>query len=80
MYRYYVHPMSKGFMYMIAFIDVYSRKIMGWSISNSMSKQWCVAALKEAIAVNGKPNIINSNQVLNLQVRCGLIIWNLKRY
>jgi len=55
-------PMAKGFMYMIAFIDVYSRKIMGWSISNSMSKQWCIAALKEAIAVNGKPAIINSDQ------------------
>lgn len=55
-------PMAKGFMYMIAFIDVYSRKIMGWSISNSMSKQWCVATLKEAIEVNGKPKIINSDQ------------------
>ena len=54
--------MAKGFMYMIAFLDVYSRKIMGWSISNSMSKQWCVAALKEAIAANGKPKIINSDQ------------------
>jgi len=55
-------PMAKGFMYMIAFIDVYSRKIMGWSISNSMTKQWCVAALEEAIAANGKPLIINSDQ------------------
>jgi putative transposase len=55
-------PMAKGFMYMIAFIDVYSRKIMGWSISNSMTKQWCVASLKEAIEQNGKPLIINSDQ------------------
>ncbi|MBK9640777.1 MAG: transposase family protein [Saprospiraceae bacterium] len=55
-------PMAKGFMYMIAFLDVYSRKIMGWSISNSMSKQWGVAALKKAIAANGKPKIINSDQ------------------
>lgn len=55
-------PMAKGFMYMIAFIDVYSRKIMGWSISNSMTKQWCVASLKEAIVQNGKPLIINSDQ------------------
>jgi putative transposase len=31
-------PMAKGFMYMTAYIDVYSRKIMGWGISNSMSK------------------------------------------
>lgn len=55
-------PMAKGFMYMIAFIDVYSRKIMGWSISNSISKQWCIAALQEAIAANGKSKIINSDQ------------------
>jgi putative transposase len=36
--------------------------IMGWSISNSMTKQWCIAALKEAIELNGKPMIINSDQ------------------
>ncbi len=39
-------PMAKGFMYMTAFIDVYSRKIVGWGISNSMSKQWCLSVLK----------------------------------
>lgn len=55
-------PMAKGFMYMTAFIDVYSRKIMGWGISNSMSKQWCINVLKEAIERNGKPEIINSDQ------------------
>lgn len=55
-------PMEKGFMYMTAFIDVYSRKIMGWGISNSMTKKWCLDVLKEAIAVNGKPEILNSDQ------------------
>lgn len=55
-------PMAKGFMYMTAFIDVYSRKIMGWGISNSMSKQWCINVLMDAIARNGKPEIINSDQ------------------
>jgi len=55
-------PIPKGYKYMIAFLDVYSRKIMGWSISNSMSKQCCVAALKEVIDANGKPKIINSDQ------------------
>ena len=55
-------PMAKGFMYMTAFIDVYSRKIMGWGISNSMSKQWCINVLKDAIARHGKPEIINSDQ------------------
>jgi len=55
-------PMAKGFMYMVAFIDVYSRKIVGWSISNSMTKKWCLEVLQEAIIRNGKPEIINSDQ------------------
>ena len=55
-------PMAKGFMYMTAFIDVYSRKIMGWGISNSMSKQWCLNVPEAAIAANGVPEIINSDQ------------------
>lgn len=55
-------PMAKGFMYMTAFIDLYSRKIVGWGISNSMSKQWCLGVLNEAIARYGKPEIINSDQ------------------
>lgn len=55
-------PMAKGFMYMTAFIDVYSRKIVGWGISNSMSKQWCIDVLKDAIDRYGKPEIINTDQ------------------
>lgn len=55
-------PMAKGFMYMTAFIDVYSRKIMGWGISNSMTKKWCLEVLQQAIENNGKPEIINSDQ------------------
>jgi putative transposase len=55
-------PMAKGFMYMTAYIDVYSRKIMGWGISNTMSKQWCLNVLQDAIERNGKPEILNSDQ------------------
>lgn len=55
-------PMAKGFLYMTAFIDVYSRKIVGWGISNSMTKKWCLEVLKDAIAMHGKPEIINSDQ------------------
>ena len=55
-------PMAKGFMYLTAIIDLYSRKIMAWSISNSMSKQWCIQTLKEAISRYGKPEILNSDQ------------------
>ena len=49
-------------MYMIAIMDVYSRKIVGWGISNSMSAQWCKNVLEDAIATHGKPEIVNSDQ------------------
>lgn len=55
-------PMTKGFMYMTAFIDVYSRKIMSWGISNSMETKWCLNVLKEGIDKYGKPEIVNSDQ------------------
>ena len=55
-------PMKQGFMYLTAIIDVYSRKILGWSISNSLDAQWCLQMLEETIKVHGKPEIINSDQ------------------
>ena len=55
-------PMKRGFMYMAAIIDVYSRKIMGWSLSNTMEKEWCIELLEDTIAKHGKPEIHNSDQ------------------
>jgi putative transposase len=55
-------PMKKGFMYMTAFIDVYSRKIMSFGISNTMTTKWCMEVLQEGIKRYGKPGIINSDQ------------------
>jgi putative transposase len=55
-------PMPKGFMYLLAIMDIYSRCIVGWSISNTMEAEWVVDTLKEAISRNGKPDIINSDQ------------------
>ena len=55
-------PMRHGFMYLTAIIDVYSRKIVGWGVSNSMSAQWCKNVLEEAIVCYGKPEIINTDQ------------------
>ena len=55
-------PMDKGFLYMTAVIDVYSRRIMGWGISNSMTKKWCIGVLDDAIRTHGKPEIVNSDQ------------------
>lgn len=55
-------PMAKGFMYLVALLDVYSRYVTGWSLSNSMAAEWVVDTLQQAIASNGKPVIINSDQ------------------
>lgn len=55
-------PMRKGFLYFVGIIDVYSRKIVGWSLSNSMDTQWVCNCVKSAIEQFGKPEIINSDQ------------------
>lgn len=55
-------PMRKGFMYMTAIIDVYSRKILSWGISNSMDTEWCMNVLNDALDLYGKPEIINTDQ------------------
>lgn len=55
-------PMKKGFMYLCAIIDVYSRMIVGWSISNNMDAQWVIDVVKAAVSRYGKPDIINSDQ------------------
>jgi len=55
-------PMLRGFMYMNAIIDVHSRKILNWSVSNSMDKQWCIELLEDTIAKYGSPEIHNSDQ------------------
>lgn len=55
-------PMRRGFMYMVAIMDIYSRYILGWSLSNTMEAEWVVEVLKLAIARHGKPEIINSDQ------------------
>ena len=56
-------PMKKGFMYLSAVIDVYTRKVMNWSVSNSMEAEWCKEMIEEAIAQHGKLEIINTDQV-----------------
>lgn len=55
-------PMFRGFMYMAAIIDVYSRKILNWSISNSMTTEWCKELLEDTIQMYGIPEIHNSDQ------------------
>lgn len=55
-------PMRYGFMYLVAIIDVHSRFLVGWDISNTMEASWVVKTIKNAINKHGKPEIINSDQ------------------
>ena len=55
-------PMRRGFLYLVAIMDWYSRKVLAWRLSNSMDADFCVEALKEARAKHGKPEIFNTDQ------------------
>jgi len=55
-------PMRRGFMYLCAIIDLHTRYVVNWSISNTMTAEWCSSIVKEAVATHGKPAIINSDQ------------------
>ncbi|MDK2840577.1 MAG: putative transposase [Anaerophaga sp.] len=55
-------PMKKGFLYLTAIIDVYSRYIVGWGISNSLDSEVTLNVLQQTIQEHGKPEIINSDQ------------------
>ncbi|MCJ8332988.1 MAG: IS3 family transposase [Epibacterium sp.] len=55
-------PMRRGFLYLVAIMDWHSRKVLAWQLSNSMDADFCVDALKEAIAKHGTPEIFNSDQ------------------
>jgi transposase InsO family protein len=55
-------PMAHGFQYLVAIIDVGSRKTLAWRVSNTMTPDFCVEALQEALGKYGKPEIFNTDQ------------------
>jgi putative transposase len=55
-------PMAHGFMYLVAILDVASRKVLSFRVSNTMTPDFCVEALEEAIARFGAPEIMNTDQ------------------
>ena len=54
--------MKTGFMYLTAIIELHSRYVVQWSLSNTMSAEWCTEVLKEAIKNHGTPEIFNTDQ------------------
>lgn len=55
-------PMKKGFMYLCAVIDWHSRYLLGWKLSNTLSVDFCIETLEEAVATYGTPEIVNTDQ------------------
>ncbi len=54
--------LARGFAYLVAIIDWYSRKVLSWRISNSMDASFCVDCLEDALRQHGKPELFNSDQ------------------
>ena len=54
--------MPRGFLYLVAIMDWFSCKVLAWRLSNSMDADFCVEALKEALAKYGTPEIFNTDQ------------------
>ena len=55
-------PMARGFCYLVAIMDLYSRSILSWWLSNTLDVRFCVAALEEALESYGTPEIFNTDQ------------------
>jgi len=54
--------MARGFVYVVAIMDWYSRKVLSWRVSNRLDANFCVDALEEAISGYGSPDIFNTDQ------------------
>ena len=55
-------PLQRGFLYLTAIIDLYSRYVVGWGISNTLEASFSLGVMQDAISRHGKPEIINSDQ------------------
>jgi len=55
-------PMRAGFACLVAIMDAYSRRVLSWRLSNTADARFCVDALHEALALHGRPEIVNTDQ------------------
>ncbi len=55
-------PMKRGFVYFVAVLDWATRRILSWRLSNTLTADFCVEALSEAIEIYGAPEIVNTDQ------------------
>ena len=55
-------PMARGFMFLVAVMDWYSRKVLSFRLSNTLDTDFCLEALEEALQTYGSPEIFNTDQ------------------
>jgi putative transposase len=55
-------PMARGFVYLAAVVDWFSRRVLSWRVSVTMEASFCVETLNDALAAHGKPKIFNTDQ------------------
>jgi putative transposase len=55
-------PMARGFLFLVAVIDLFSRRVLAWRLSNALETSFCVDALHEALERYGRPEIFNTDQ------------------
>jgi putative transposase len=55
-------PLRKGFFYLVAIVDLFSRRVLSWKLSNSLDIELCLEALEMALASGRKPKIFHSDQ------------------
>jgi putative transposase len=55
-------PMKRGFVYLAAVVDWFSRRVLSWRLSITLEVDFCIEALEEALARHGKPEIFNTDQ------------------
>ena len=55
-------PMARGFVYLAAVVDWFSRRVLAWRVSITMEVEFCLEAVEEALARHGKPEIFNTDQ------------------
>lgn len=55
-------PMERGFLYLFAVLDWATRRVLAWRLSNTLTTEFCVEAVREAVEHHGRPEIFNTDQ------------------
>ena len=55
-------PLQKGFLYLVAIVDLFSRNVLSWMLSNSLDTEFCLEALEMALGSGHRPQIFHSDQ------------------